>query len=313
MLSLIIQEHDGITMPYILLTLAAIFWGGNYVAGSLLVHYINPYALSIFRWGLTTILMFTLYWRVIIKEWSLLKGNIKINAIYALLGQITFPLTLYIGLQYTSSLNASIYISSTPCLVLLINALFFHESISWRNILGVVVSTAGVVYLAFSNAHDGGLSTFGIGDILTIVSAISWAGYCALLRLKEKRVTNTAFVGFTSLLGTIILLPVYFIYCYCVGSLTIFNQTPSLYPVLGAIYLVIFPSWLAYVFWNKGVQLIGTTRSEIFTHVIPVSGGLLSIVLLNQKFQFYHFLTLLLIIVGIALCSGKTELKAQKA
>jgi drug/metabolite transporter (DMT)-like permease len=299
-------------MPYILLTLAAIFWGGNYVAGSILVHYINPYALSIFRWGLTTVLMFTLYWRTIAKEWYLLMSNIKINAIYALLGQITFPLTLYIGLQYTSSLNASIYISSTPCLVLLINALFFHEKISWRNILGVIVSTAGVIYLAFSNAHSGGLASFGIGDLLTIISAVSWACYCALLRLKDKRVTNTAFVGFTSLIGTIILVPVYFIYCYSAGSLTMFNHTPSLYPVLGAIYLVIFPSWLAYVSWNKGVQLLGTTRSEIFTHIIPISGGLLSIVLLNQQFHFYHFLTLLLIIFGIVLCSGKTSNKAQK-
>ncbi|MDK9363278.1 DMT family transporter [Lelliottia wanjuensis] len=299
-------------MPYILLTLAAIFWGGNYVAGSILVHYINPYALSIFRWGLTTVLMFTLYWRTIAKEWCLLMSNIKINAIYALLGQITFPLTLYIGLQYTSSLNASIYISSTPCLVLLINALFFHEKISWRNIIGVIVSTAGVIYLAFSNAHSGGLASFGIGDLLTIISAVSWACYCALLRLKDKRVTNTAFVGFTSLIGTIILVPVYFIYCYSAGSLTMFNDTPSLYPVLGAIYLVIFPSWLAYVFWNKGVQLLGTTRSEIFTHIIPISGGLLSIVLLNQEFHFYHFLTLLLIIFGIVLCSGKTSNKAQK-
>lgn len=296
-------------MPYILLMLAAIFWGGNYVAGSILVHYINPYALSIFRWGFTTILMFLLYWKVIIKEWHLLMSNLRINAIYALLGQILFPLTLYIGLQYTSSLNASIYISSTPCLVLLINALFFHERISWRNILGVIVSTTGVVYLAFSNSNDEKLTSFGIGDMLTIISALSWACYCALLRLKDKRVTNTAFVGFSSLLGTIILLPVYLIYCYHTGSIMMFTGSPSAYPVLGAIYLVIFPSWLSYVFWNKGVQLIGTTRSEIFTHIIPISGGLLSIILLNQQFHSYHLITLILIVIGIVLCSGQKKVK----
>lgn len=300
-------------MPYILLTLAAIFWGGNYVAGSILVNYINPYALSIFRWGFTTLLMFILYRKTIAKEWSLLMSNVKINAIYALLGQITFPLTLYIGLQYTSSLNASIYISSTPCLVLLINAIFFHERISLRNIMGVIVSTSGVLYLAVSNPNNGGLSSFGIGDLLTIMSAVSWACYCALLRLKDRRVTNTAFVGFTSLLGTLILVPIYLIYSYHIGSLDMFKSSPSLYPVLGAIYLVIFPSWLAYVFWNKGVQLLGTTRSEIFTHIIPISGGLLSIVLLGQQFHFYHCVTLIMIVMGIVLCSGKTRETKQTA
>lgn len=296
-------------MPYILLTLAAVFWGGNYVAGSILVQYINPYALSVFRWGFTTILMFSLYWKIIVKEWHLLMSNVKLNVLYALLGQILFPLTLYIGLQYTSSLNASIYISSTPCLVLLINALFFHERISWQNIVGVIVSTTGVVYLAFSNATDERLSAFGIGDILTILSALSWACYCALLRLKDRRVTNTAFVGFTSLCGTIILIPVYLIYCYHAGNVTMFKNSPSLYPLLGAVYLVIFPSWLSYVFWNKGVQLIGTTRSEIFTHIIPLSGGLLSIILLDQQFHYYHLITLLLIVTGIALCSGHKQKK----
>jgi len=59
-------------MAYLLLILAAIFWGGNYVAGHILVSNINPYLLAIMRWGLTTLLMFSLYWKVIRQEWHLL-------------------------------------------------------------------------------------------------------------------------------------------------------------------------------------------------------------------------------------------------
>ncbi|MDX6916952.1 DMT family transporter [Pectobacterium carotovorum] len=295
-------------MAYLFLTLAAVFWGGNYVAGHILVQYINPYALSIIRWGLTTLLMFSLYWKVIKKEWSILYGNIRINTVYAFLGQVCFPLTLYIGLQYTSSLNAAIYISSTPCLVLIINAVFFKEKISLRNVLGVAVSTVGVIYLAFSNAERGNqLSAFGIGDVLTIASALSWAFYCALLRLKDKRVTNTAFVGFSSLIGTVIMVPIYLCYTFSSGDHFFFTTTPSAYPLLGVAYLVVFPSWLAYVFWNKGVSLIGTTRSEIYTHIIPLSGGLLSIALLGEKLHMHHIISLLLIVVGIICCSGKKK------
>jgi len=295
-------------MAYLLLALAGVFWGGNYVAGHMLVGYINPYALSILRWGLTSLLMFALYWKTIRKEWHLLTEHIALNTLYSFLGQVCFPLTLYIGLQYTSSLNASIYISATPCLVLLINVLFFRERISARNVLGAVISTSGVIYLAFSNS-DGvsSLSSFEIGDVLTIASALSWAFYCALLRLKDKRVTHTAFVGFCSLVGTIILIPIYLAYLFFSKEPVVVSHGFSLYPLIVVVYLVIFPSWLAYVFWNKGVSMIGTTRSEIFTHIIPVSGGLLSILLLGERLHTYHIISLVLIVCGIICCSGKNR------
>jgi len=297
-------------MPYLLLILSTLFWGGNYVAGHMLVSTVNPYLLSLIRWGLTSALMFSLYWQTIKNEWHYLTENLLINSLYAFLGQVCFPLTLYIGLQYTSALNAAIYISVTPCLVIIINFLFFHEKITRRNIVGAGVSTAGVIYLAYANARGGSsFSAFGVGDILTIISALSWAFYCAFLRLKDKRVTNTAFVGFCSLVGTIILLPIYLGYRLFSHDDSLLTQAINFPTVLGVLYLVIFPSWLAYVFWNKGVSMIGTTRSEIFTHIIPVSGGLLSILLLGETFQTYHLISLVLIVFGITCCSGKSKLE----
>ncbi|EBW6663891.1 EamA/RhaT family transporter, partial [Salmonella enterica subsp. enterica serovar Reading] len=65
----------------------------------------------------------------------------------ALFGQVLFPLTLYIGLQYTSSLNAAIYLSTTPALVLLLNKTIFKEKITAQNIAGVIISSFGVVWL----------------------------------------------------------------------------------------------------------------------------------------------------------------------
>lgn len=56
-------------------------------------------------------------------------------AFLALYGQVLFLLTSYIGLQYTSSLNTAIYMTTTPTIVLLINTLFFKEQISTRNIV----------------------------------------------------------------------------------------------------------------------------------------------------------------------------------
>ena len=291
-------------MPYLLLALAALFWGGNYVVGHILVQSVDPYSLSVIRWGATTLLMLALYRKSVVKDFPQLWRKRGLNTLFALLGQVSFPLTLYIGLQYTSSLNAAIYISSTPCLVLLINACLFRETISARNVLGVAASTAGVLYLAFHSGH-GSVQRFGWGDVLTIVSALSWALYCALLRFKDRGVSNTSFVAFCSLAGTLILIPMFLLHAGLSDTYrgAVYDFSPAV--AAGMLYLVIFPSWLAYVFWNKGVSMIGTTRSEIFTHLIPVSGGLMGILFLGNRLAIAHLITLALIVFGIGCCSVK--------
>lgn len=293
-------------MAYLLLALAAIFWGGNYVVGHILVQYVDPYGLSLIRWGGTTVIMLAFYWKNFLHDFPTLRNNLGMNALLSFLGQVSFPLSLYIGLQYTTSLNAAIYISSTPCLVLFINHFIFNERISLRNITGVVASTAAVIYLAFSNARGAGsLQTFGWGDVLTIISALSWAFYCALLRLKNKEVKNTSFVAFSSLIGTLILIPMFLLHATLAQDFhgVIYQASPRV--IVGILYLIVFPSWLSYVFWSKGVSMIGTTRSEIYTHLIPVSGGIMGIVFLGNKLETYHIITLLLIIFGIVCCSAK--------
>lgn len=291
-------------MAYLLLSLAAVFWGGNYVVGHILVNYIDPYFLSLLRWGGTTLLISALYWHSLKNDLPLLFKGIRINLLFAFLGQVCFPLTLYIGLQYTSSLNAAIYISSTPCMVLIINYFIFHDKISLRNVVGVIASTAGVLYMAFSSAKGvNRLSLFGWGDVLTIFSALSWAFYCALLRLKTKGVSNTSFVAFCSLLGTIILIPVFSVHTLFSKEFHGVIYDLNVVSVTGIFYLIVFPSWLSYVFWSKGVSLIGTTRSEIYTHLIPVSGGAMGILFLGNRLELYHLITLFLIVFGIVCCS----------
>ncbi|MFO5694149.1 EamA family transporter, partial [Klebsiella pneumoniae] len=71
----------------------------------------------------------------------------------------------------------------------------------------------------------------------------------------------------------------------------------------GLPYLVIFPSWLAYLFWNKGIATIGATRGEIYTHIIPLSGGVLSILFLHTQPQAWHLFSALFIMLGIVICS----------
>lgn len=101
-------------MPYLLLSLAACFWGGNYVIGHILVAHTDPILLSSARWIMTALLLSALYLRQIKAQWPVMRRSLPVLSFLALCGQVLFPLTLYIGLQHTSSLNAAIYLSTTP-------------------------------------------------------------------------------------------------------------------------------------------------------------------------------------------------------
>jgi drug/metabolite transporter (DMT)-like permease len=116
------EVMQGISMPYLLLTLAALFWGGNYVVGHILVQGADPILMTEARWALTALLLVVLYHRQIRESQQLLRQNASTLLILTLCGQVSFPLTLYIGLQSTSALNAAIYMSATPawCLLLIV-------------------------------------------------------------------------------------------------------------------------------------------------------------------------------------------------
>ncbi len=184
-------------MPYLLLTLAALFWGGNYVVGHVLVQGVDPILMTEARWALTALLLGLLYRRQIAGSRHLLRANAPAVVVLTLCGQVSFPLTLYIGLQTTSALNAAIYMSATPSMVLLINRLFFRDPVSGRNWLGVAFSTLGVMILLFQGnpLHAASLHTFAIGDLWAMGSALSWALYCSLLRLKDRRIPANGFVA----------------------------------------------------------------------------------------------------------------------
>lgn len=291
-------------MPYLLLSLAAIFWGGNYVVGKLMVTHLDPVLLSQARWLITSVLLLTVNYRLVKTSLPAFRRSWFTLVKLAVCGQVLFPLTLYIGLQYTTSLNAAIYLSATPCLVLILNRFVFGDFISKANIAGVIISTTGVLWL-LSMGHLDDLSFllgFNKGDCWTMASAASWAVYCSFLRTKPAAITGNVFVTLSAVIGALCLIP------FSIGVLVndpgaSFDLRPGVQPLLGLAYLVVFPSWLSYLFWSKGIGDIGATRGEIFTHLVPLSGGALSIMFLNVELHTYHLVSLILIGVGVVLCS----------
>jgi len=300
-------------MPYLLLVLATIFWGGNYVVGKILVFHLPPVLIAEIRWTLVAILLVALYHRKVKNDWQEIKGSLRSLSFLALFGQVLFPLNLYIGLQYTTPLNAAIFLSATPSMVLLINKFIFKDVISKANVLGVLLSTGGVLYLLVASSFQqrSQVGFLNEGDLWAIGSAICWAFYCSFLRIKNKKISGNSFVTMCAVLGACFLIPIVLLS----GSLSV-TEVGAIHLnftiIAGMFYSVVFPSWLSYLFWSKGIGEIGATRGEIYTHLIPLFGGIFSIWFLGNKLHMYHLISAVLIFSGIYFCSIHEQLKKKR-
>ncbi|WP_423063405.1 DMT family transporter [Candidiatus Paracoxiella cheracis] len=195
-------------MAYIYLLLAAIFWGGNYVVSRVMVFHLPPGLLAEARWGIAALLLLIMYGKQVAHNKQLLKKSWLRTAFLALFGPVLFPTTLYIGLQYTTALNAAILLSSSPTLVLLINAVIFRDRINLHNIVGVCLSWFGVIYL-LTHGHIDRLFdlSIGVGEMWAFLSALSWAIYCSSLRIRDKNIPGTTFLTVSAVFGAIMLAP----------------------------------------------------------------------------------------------------------
>jgi drug/metabolite transporter (DMT)-like permease len=90
---------------------------------------------------------------------------------------------------------------------------------------------------------------------------------------------------------------------YSLGS--VIKLQSSFYLVL--FYVVFFPGLISFLFWIKGVKLIGANRSGVFLHLMPILGAIMAMIIFKEKILFYHFLGAIFIIAGITISNKKTQ------
>ena len=102
--------------------------------------------------------------------------------------------------------------------------------------------------------------------------------------------------------GLIFLLP-----AYLTEAILGYRASVNLPFVLTLTYVVIFPGLAAFIFWIKGISIIGSNRSGIFLHLMPIFSTILAIAIFKEKFMIYHLIGAALIITGIILSSKKKK------
>jgi drug/metabolite transporter (DMT)-like permease len=283
--------------PYLLLTLTVLFWSGNMVLGRGIRADIPPIALAFWRWAIALALVLPLALPHLQSQWPRLKAGWRPIVILGLLGVGGYNTLAYLALQHTAATNAVLLNSFIPIATIAISWAFLGKRLRRIEAIGVMISLIGVTTIvARGDLHVLAHLNLNIGDLWMVGAVIIWALYTVGLGWRPAGVHPMLLLAAFSTVGLAALAPAYA--WEIAQGRYIHVHTGSL---AALAYVGIFPSFIGYIFYNRGVAEVGANRASLFIHLMPVFGTLLAALFLGEIPVWYHYLGIALIFTGIGL------------
>ncbi len=290
--------------PYLLLSLTSLFWAGNIVLGRYVAGHVPPMTLSCVRWIGAFLILWPFAREHLRHDWPALRARLPLMVLLSATGFAINNALSYWALQYTQALNALLIQSSGPLFVALWS-LVFGVRLTWAQLAGIAISLTGVLtiilrgdFAALAGIH------FNKGDVMFAGALLAFGLYSALM--PRRPVTDQlSLISFTTGCGAALLLP------FTVWEIsTGFTLQYDFLTIVTLVYVVIFPSTLAYLFFNRGIALIGPNRAAPFFHLVPVFGSVMAILLLGEEPRLFHLAGYALVLAGVVIASRQGSVSA---
>lgn len=280
---------------YLRLGMAALFWGGTFVAGRLLAPLIEADAAALLRFVLASILL--LGWlyrqhgrlpRISRRQWL---AVIMLGAS----GVFAYNLLFFAGLQTVEAGRASLIIALNPVLIALASSWLFREQLGVVRGLGIALSVAGAM-IVIARGDVAALLTGGVGpgELMLLGCVLSWVTYTLIGKRVLRGLSPLVAVSYSSLIGTLLL-----------GAATLARGGISLAALgdpqvwLNIAYLAVFGTVLAFVWFYQGVHALGAARAGQFINLVPVSGVCLGAWLLDERVSWSLLAGGILVLLGL--------------
>jgi len=289
-----------IDQAWLLMMLPPLFWAGNAVMGRAVAGAVPPIGLAFWRWVLGTLIVLPFAWKHLRHDITPLMARWKDVLVLGTLGIGMFNTFQYIALNSTTALNTVMLQSTMPVMIVLMSLLLFGDRVGGAQGAGIVVSLMGALTLI---SHGDPAVLLGlrlnVGDVWMLVAVAIYAAYTTLLRRKPA-VHGLSFVVATFAVGAVELLPF-----YVWETLTQRAVEPTVTTFLAVGYVALFPSIVAYLCFNRVVELVGANSAGLAIHLVPVFGSVLAVLFLGEQPHLYHGVGIALIAVGIALATRR--------
>ena len=279
---------------YLLLTLMALFFGGNAVAGRLAVGEISPFQMVTLRWAIVLLLLWIWQGRRIMAAREQARPRARWIFIMGASGFTAFNLLFYLAAHHTSAANLGIIQGTIPVWVLLGVFLLHRARAKAAQWVGVLITLGGVLLLAARGDWET-LATFAVnsGDALMFIACLIYACYTVGLKSRPP-IRGVIFFAYLAAAAFVSSLP------FMIGEIALgraFWPTANGWLIL--LYVAIFPSFLSHIFYIRGVELLGPGRAGVFINLVPVFAPLLAVMLLGEAILWFQGTALLMVFLGI--------------
>lgn len=283
-----------------LLALANLFWAGNWVVGRALRDIYPPVTLNFWRWLIAALILAPIALPLLRGKWHLVRRHATLLLVLAATGGALFQSMVYIGLRSTTSVNAVLISASSPLFVMLCAFAMDRQKAEGRQVLGMVVSFAGILAI-LGRGNPAALLQLDIhGGDAWILAAMPVIGvYSVLLKRVPPELRGSALLFNVAGLSAVLL---------AAPSLA---ETPLEAPVqplapaalLGMAYVALFASVLAFTCWNRAVAAVGANAAGLSLPLMPLFGTVLAMVFLGEAVRPFHLAGIVTILAGIAVAT----------
>lgn len=269
------QTRPGVWLTDVSLVVVAIIWGVNFSIVKYGTTLIDPLAYN----GVRVMLAGVLLLAVALADRAAFPNRRETAALFALgvLGNGVYQFFFIEGVARTRASDAGLVIAASPALIAIVGRMLGVERVSRRGVLGILLSIGGIAFviLGTTGATAGDASVWG--DILILIGSVCWAFYTVLLKPYTEHLSGVHVSAFTMLGGAIPL--------FLVAWPRIEATQWSHLPVKGwsaILYSGVFALVIAYLFWYRGVRVIGPTRTAMYSNLQPVVAVLMAWWLLGE-------------------------------
>ncbi|MBV8153938.1 MAG: DMT family transporter [Candidatus Eremiobacteraeota bacterium] len=281
-------------LVYLGLLYVIVCWGLNVVLVKSAIVHLDPLAFTALRFLAMTPLAFALV-RATGEKIRFRREDAVLLAICAACGYGIYQYLWILGLANTSAFASSLLGATAPVFTLAIVALVGRERIGGMRWIGAGLALFGI---AIFEGAFAGHATFRIGDLLTLLSSISFACYNVATARLLDRYSPTALVAITMTMGMLMILPA------GIPRLLHADLAHLGWGVWGPfLFAVVFPIVLTWPVWNYGISKIGAARAGLFGFLVPIVAGVASTFVLRASFEPHQLVGAAVCLAGMALAT----------
>ncbi|MGL5683861.1 MAG: DMT family transporter [Marinifilaceae bacterium] len=287
------------------MTLSTIWFGLNIpVLKDLMPHWLNGLDATFLR----IVGGCVLFWiaSLFVKGQRIEKSDWWLLIVTGVVGQFAFILFLNLAIQYTSPIDVSIIMTTPPLMVILASAWIYKIKLTVRKVIGVIVALCGALLLILLQAHGTDSGSMK-GTIFCVISAICYAIYLLGIKKPSEKYRSIPLLRWLFLFGSLVCIPV------TISSVLKAPVVlhPEAKPIWEMVFIVIFPTFVAYLLIPPAVRRIGAPIVSMYQYLIPVVASAGAIAMGLAKLRWDQPVALIIILFGVFLTSYTPKPKAN--